>query len=274
MSGALGRDEFIAYVKAYNEPFPGKNKSGVEEIAEVLNELGNSKRTVRRVDQSTRIFSPEDIAMSHCRNFELWSLSPAQFEVDNFLMWAAGQFPDAASVETRRVAVRRLNNDLSVALHLTVGGVVVLLGADLEEEGNPETGWSAALTASGRPRSKANLFKIPHHGSVTAHHEKVWDGMLEPSPLSIIAPWTIGSAMLPTADDVVRIQNHTPHLYVSAAIAGSRPKPRSATVEKMIKAAARSLVSARRSPGMIRVRSPINSPAVFKVELFGSAASL
>jgi len=44
-----------------------------------------------------------------------------------------------------------------------VGDVCILLGSDLEEDKN--NGWSSILNSDVRPKKKASLFKIPHHGS-------------------------------------------------------------------------------------------------------------
>ena len=64
------------------------------------------------------------------------------------LGWIAKQMPEVG--ETRRVAVKRIRNDLSIVLHISVGSDTILLGGDLEEEGNPLTGWSATFRPAPR----------------------------------------------------------------------------------------------------------------------------
>jgi hypothetical protein len=53
----------------------------------------------------------------------------------------------------------------------SIGDIALLLGADLEETGEEDTGWSVIVASTERPHGKASIFKIPHHGSETAHHD-------------------------------------------------------------------------------------------------------
>src|SRR5436305_1417682 len=65
-------------------------------------------------------------------------------------------------------------NHAAVVLWVNIGGVFILLGSDPEETGHQGTGWSVILGSSMYPQGKASVFKIPHHGSQTAHHAPVW----------------------------------------------------------------------------------------------------
>jgi hypothetical protein len=83
----------------------------------------------------------------------------------------------------------------------TVGKQTLLLGADLEEDGDSDLGWSAIVSMNERPQGKAQIFKIPHHGSKNGHYRPVWDLMLVKNPISILTPWSKGSG-LPAPTDI------------------------------------------------------------------------
>jgi Metallo-beta-lactamase superfamily len=90
---------------------------------------------------------------------EAWALSPSQTE--NFLAkQKIGQLLDD-SIGSETTLPDRNPNHASVVLALIIGEVDILLGADLEEAGDPNLGWSAVVSSSTRPQKfKAGLFKI------------------------------------------------------------------------------------------------------------------
>src|SRR5256885_1503155 len=93
-----------------------------------------------------------------------------------------------------------------VALHLPaaagasaliVGDCHILLGADLEEPGDARLGWSAVVSNPGRPDLHSSVFKIPHHGSITAHHDDTWQQLITRSPYAAVTPYRLGNNVLP-----------------------------------------------------------------------------
>jgi hypothetical protein len=50
-----------------------------------------------------------------------------------------------------------------------VGPFAALLGADLEETGNPQTGWTPIVQSTARPGAMSQMFKVPHRGSENGH---------------------------------------------------------------------------------------------------------
>lgn len=62
-------------------------------------------------------------------------------------------------------------NHNAVVLWVQVGSAVVLLGADLQETGHLQVGWTAIVTSFSR--APAGAFKVPHHGSRNGHHPRV-----------------------------------------------------------------------------------------------------
>lgn len=109
----------------------------------------------------------------------------------------------------RRIpALRR--NDLSVVLRVETEHFSLLLGADLEKRG-----WAAILENMAGQSDKASVFKVPHHGSKSAHHPEVWRRLLEPNPVAVLAPWQRAGRVIPSARDVELILSHTEEAYIT-----------------------------------------------------------
>ncbi|HEY3815488.1 MAG TPA: hypothetical protein VGL66_19890 [Caulobacteraceae bacterium] len=217
-----------------------------------------------------RIYSSADIPLAHGARLELWTLSPSDKEYDNFLVWLATQIP---GLVTRRVAVNRSRNDLSAVVFISVGDDAMLFGGDLEEEGNANTGWSAIIGGSGRPRQKCSLFKIAHHGSPTGDHPEIWTELLMPAPTAALAPWKRGKGSLPSQIDVQRILGFTSDAYSTTSLAGRKPRARGRTVERTIKEASKSFSALPQHPGAVRFRKAVGKGA-WQVSLFGDAVPL
>jgi hypothetical protein len=79
----------------------------------------------------------------------------------------------------------------------------ILLGSDLEEEGSGQTDWSIIVNSHLPQIGKASVFKVPHHGSKTAHHPHVWSDMPNRDPIVALTPFQRGRVQLPTKDDML-----------------------------------------------------------------------
>ncbi|SEH12660.1 hypothetical protein SAMN05428974_0531 [Sphingopyxis sp. YR583] len=273
MSKAFIDKDFAAYVATHDAPLTQCVRAGVREIRRLLTVLKTTERTsILTATADRRIYDPSSLPMSHGEPVEIWTLAPCDYETDNFLLWAAAQMPSEG--ETRRVATRRLRNDLSVAVHLSIGDDAILLGGDLEEEQDPLTGWSAVLASTGRPQARAGLFKVPHHGSHTGEHPGVWSDMLAPEPVALVAPFRNGNVSLPAASDVTRISAYTPHAYASANLKALAPPPLDRMVQKTVELVAKRFTTIKPAMGLVRARKKAGSGAPWTVETFGEAAPL
>ena len=144
------------------------------------------------------------------------ALSPSDEAVRRSLVALARAFSSAQDVGGRAISADP--NELSVALWVQVADKAVLLGADLPR-GPAGCGWIAVLAAFSafNPGIKASAFKVPHHGSVTAHHEDVWDEMLEPGSVALMSPFRGGRKPLPGPEDRQRILALTPEAFITAS---------------------------------------------------------
>jgi hypothetical protein len=170
-----------------------------------------------------------------------------------------------------RIAAPSLSaNDLSLALWVRVGDARAVLGADLEETGNAGEGWQAVVASTVRPAGRASIFKIPHHGSPTGHHDPVWTEMLGPEPLATITPYARGVRRLPARADELRICQRTPHVYLTSVALRRPPASRAASVERIVRSIAKERTVVSSNMGHVRLRVKSDGSSV--VDLFDAAS--
>lgn len=94
----------------------------------------------------------------------------------------------------------------AVVLWVEVGDSAMLLGSDLQETRGQVGGWTTVIESESRPRGRrAEIFKVPHHGSMAGHQQRVWEEMLVPAPQAVVCPWSLGRWSLPTEADLARL---------------------------------------------------------------------
>ncbi len=166
-------------------------------------------------------------------------------------------------------------NHAAVVLNITVGSQTVILGSDLEETVNQATGWSVIVDSVARPTAKAQVFKVPHHGSANGHQPRVWNEMLHQDPFAVLTPFVNGSINLPTRQDVHRICQMTPNAFSTTRLTVDRQKKRHGALERTIKEVVRKIRTIPNVPGHIRLRKTLsNSDPAWQVELFDGAVPL
>ncbi|MBN2717438.1 MAG: hypothetical protein JXX14_16420 [Deltaproteobacteria bacterium] len=161
-------------------------------------------------------------------------------------------------------------NYTSVVLWISINNTCLLLGADMEE--SPEfPGWSL-ISADMRSRySKAEVYKVAHHGSATGEHPQIWSDMLVQNPCCVIAPWQRGGRKLPTPNDLKRIRSKSDNVHLS-----HDRNPPGSVKKNRIKHRDRSMLKIKAKPlfqafSMVRCRKKISFPASWNVEHFGNA---
>ena len=169
-------------------------------------------------------------------------------------------------------------NDTAVVLWVRIGCTAILLGADLEKTANPHTGWTCVVNEheGRRPGERAEVFKVPHHGSSNAHDDRVWDGMLMAPPFALLTPFVRGRVRLPSADDCARINSATPHAYISAPPTVRSAVRRSGVVEKTMAEVTKERHELDGGCGQIRLRkaNALQRSQIWSVDLFAGASSL
>jgi len=276
-SSAYTANEFLASVLPYELRNTVAGGSGVEELAEILHILdkrcaagsvplkASPNRLIKRV-------LPEQ--SGHGKDCFVWTLSPSDKQVEKFFAEIGAMMPQVQSTKHR--ATSQDKNHVAVVTWIEIGEVKILLGADLEETSDADTGWSVIVSSRERPAGKATIFKVPHHGSVNAHSDDVWDNILVNEPFAIITPFNRGAKKLPSKEDVKRIAARTPNSYLTASTLTKRTRrERPYSVVKTIRDRVGRIREAERATGCVRLRNGGNTaPQEWNVELFNGAYQL
>ena len=258
-AAALRTHEFLAAVGALESKPSSVAGSGVQELYEVFSLLTNRSSRPVFAMSSRRIFN-----YGGC---QIWSLSPFDKEFAGFLQEVGNLVPNP--LEAMRRIPPLTPNKLAIVLWVKVGETVLLLGSDLERPG-----WLDILEDGERPRPKASVFKIPHHGSENAHEDRVWNEMLHSEPIAALAPWRRGGRELPKNRDTERINSFTPMAYATTTRLTRAPRERARSVERTIRETGVKIRRIGHSPGVVRLRKKLDSPTAWDIDLFGSACHL
>ena len=195
------------------------------------------------------------------------ALSPCDVAVKRSQQAIASLLPQLDA--QKRAVPSPLHNHASVALAVRVGEVGVLLGADLEETGDENSGWTAVLANCELPEP-LSVFKVPHHGSENGDQPRVWNEALIESPWALVAPFVWGRHELPRESDRQRIRSYTENAYLSAS-SERKHRKRARAVEKTLEQLGSVPVNADPPMGQVRLRTPVDEPDGWGVELFGPA---
>jgi hypothetical protein len=233
ISQALTEKEFVKFAGAISANKLDKHGSGVDEIIGVAERLTEPGRGPHRGSQDKRILTIPATDLSHAQHCELWTLSPSDFQTTMSETRFAKRLPELG--KTMRRAVPSEPNNHSVALWLVVGEVNVILGADLETTADPRAGWDSVVASVNRPQGKAGFFKVPHHGSITGHHDGVWSDVLLENAVAVATPWNRGRDGLPLEKDVERLVGLTENFFLTAVPSGLVRSKHDHEVEKMMR---------------------------------------
>jgi hypothetical protein len=272
-SAALLRDEFKKL--ASRARIAGGFSRGVEELGAVFDVLKarQGQDRGRGLGRGLRFASEDKLLFrgSAASAAEVHALSPSSYSIGIAVQSIAALLPKRlAPIED----VLPTPNEAAVALWVTAGCVRVLLGSDLEESRSDQGGWRAIVASPTRPRGRASIIKVPHHGSENADNPDVWSQMLQETPHALLTPFTSGQKPLPSPSDVRRLTARTPHVYCTAPPSERKPRRRSNTVDKMAKLA-RDRREHATPAGHVRLRMPIDdSREEPRMELFSAALRL
>lgn len=277
-SQALCSSEFVQFVYAYSTRSLMAS-SGADEFYRIFKEL-----QVRSTGKRAESIGPDIWAIADRRllylpknnrafNVEVFALSPSDTAITLSLA-EIGQLLPLPGTPKRR-AVAQAPNHVSIALWIVIGNLNVLLGSDLENHRDDRLGWRAVVLSSNRPRGRAFVVKVPHHGSSNAYYHKMWSEMTTSGPIALLTPFASGKKPLPSQDGIEKIRAHTSQIYCTGRPEGWRPPRRDSTVDKTVREIARTRRVVHGPMGQVRVRVSaqrgLDAPAI---ELFGEAQGL
>jgi Metallo-beta-lactamase superfamily len=267
-ASALTKKEFATFAARYEARNPLQGGTGVTELWTILRILQGRDEPVRVAGPDRRLMTFPAGTLRHGMECNVWTLSPSDLEYQLFLERIAQLVPNFR--ETKRRAVSEGPNRVAAVSWIEWDKVAVLLGSDLEEDGNPDAGWSAILASTGKPVGKASLFKVAHHGSQNADHVGVWEHMLSAEPIAILTPWNRGRG-LPQRADVTRILGRTETAFVTAPFVSGSKKVLGNAVRRTLDEASILIRAREGAMGAVRARYSANG---WVIELFHHATHL
>ncbi len=218
------------------------------EIVNFLSETGDKKRFVLVKTRHT-FFD------YHCAiPARLVALSPSDVAVTQAISKLVQLKPNIGDSRIRNVVPEDENLN-AVAIHFSFGCFSAVLGSDLEETGNLQTGWSAVFEdniISELSLHASSLFKVSHHGSQTGHHEKIWQDLLIKKPLSMTTPFTRSG--LPTPDNIKRLQELSSDFLITRDPQVKSLIKRDNMVERELRAIVKERKSINDKMGHIQIR--------------------
>jgi beta-lactamase superfamily II metal-dependent hydrolase len=200
------------------------------------------------------IFAGEGTVVWKNQQVEVHALSPSHYSRMQVALGYKDLLPQYLQPKKALIPTAANINHIALVLLIKIGDFSVLLGSDLEDSPNPNTGWSAIVSSTTRPQLISSVFKIPHHGSENGHSDLVWQNMLQENPLSLCTPYN-RKIILPRKSDVARICEKTTNAHITATIKEKElSSTKDSAVEKTIKESGIKFRPAQRKTGHVRCR--------------------
>ena len=114
LSQAFGQKDFLAYARAFDLPSLQRARAGAREIYRTVKDCRAGGRALTYAAPCRRVIHKSSSDTAHRQCVDLWTLSPSDFEYENFLAWVAQTLPSIP--QTRRLSVSRKRNDLSTVV--------------------------------------------------------------------------------------------------------------------------------------------------------------
>jgi hypothetical protein len=251
-ASAFLEDEFQNYIEVMSI---GPQDRGAKDIQKAFNALSDSGRVATPAFAGLTLLRRVSSVDTQTVRAELRVLSPSEREYHLFLQEIASSMPPIR--EALRVAVARTPNLASVVLALQWEDCDVLLGADMERREEIDRGWNAVIsTAQSLALRKSGLVKIPHHGSVNAHQDGMWNALLIKMPIATIVPFGkgVGASRPPTERDVVRVRSKASELLITAPHNRTTQTDRDAGITRSFRESGIRTSSVSKTIGLVRFR--------------------
>lgn len=196
----------------------------------------------------------QSLFKDHVTGLEIEALSPSPHSVIASNIEVQNLYDRFKTSNPRLHILKQNPNNNSIALLVKVNDISVLLGGDLEEpKSNPDQlyGWSAILKSTILTKNKSILFKVPHHGSPSAHHDDVWKYLVTKDPYSILT--TYDSSSLPSNDDIERINQRSKVVCLTTPPKLTTSKIRDKKLQRQIEQFCKGLTQRFRKTGHIKI---------------------
>ena len=203
------KEQFVALVEMDKRLYPEVRKRALAEYSRIF-DIVQERAAARGGMMPMKFAGQERVLLDDGNGIRVTALSPSDQAHARSLQALADAF---AAAQASRKGASIDPNELAIALWIEAGDKAVLLGADLLK-GPAGCGWGAILDFF-RPPAQASVYKVAHHGSANAHHDGIWEQLLVPDPVALLAPYRRGKPV-PSPEDRNRICGLTNNAYITA----------------------------------------------------------
>jgi len=279
-SVALQSSELLEIYEAFRGHPSSSNNTGLEEIHGLITVLRTRspalrykhRKPPRWAKSHTTLFPPPYIDGLDCA---VTALSPSDASIIKAQEELASLRKENFEGPKKNIISRNPNHN-AIVLWARVGKHSILLGSDLEETKDPGTGWSVVLDEADPELSKADVYKVAHHGSANGEHPDIWSKLVSPNPKALLTPFINGGVRLPTENDIQRIKERATHIHMTSR-SSLKHRKFSRGSKELIHRATRRFHSIDRTIGHVLLRCQISSdpnPANWSVSMNKHAVTL
>jgi len=233
-SGALSSNEAFKIATLYKKSIFNEHDQDVREFSDIVDFLYQTNAP-KRLEPVRSRHTFRDIRQQNQVASRLIALSPSNMAVTQSIADLAQQQPKEKSQRTRAIATQSANLN-AVAVHFTFGQLSVVLGSDLENSNNLNTGWNAVFNdnmIAELSLTKAHIFKVSHHGSQSGHHDAIWSDLLLDKPLAMTT--TFSPSQLPREQDIERLKKQSKALLLTCDPTKNKKIKRDKMVERELR---------------------------------------
>lgn len=277
VSGALDVGEFLTLLYGQAD-LGGLSQRAVTEFLEIIEELKRRKEanagaiplefaTESKLIERDKIFIDRKFA-----HREIITLSPSSAAIMRGQKGIASLIPGYGQPRTDVTRLKN-NNHTSVVMWIKVAETGLLLGSDLEEIRRSDDGWENVVNLRTRPDG-AKFFKIPHHGSETGHHERVWQEMIDRSHISVVTSFNHGKVRLPYIEDIRRIAGYSDNSYLAGALVLDSKAKFDRETDKTLRKLNKAILRMTTKTGRLTLSKEIHSAGAWDIECSGHTKTL
>ena len=220
LSQAFSQNEFLKLMSFYGLETTIKSTTGIQELYNIITFLKSVNKKPKFASADRILWERKNTINSY--SCEIRALSPSDAAILLSNLDIAKLIPQLKTEKRRLPSLTP--NHASVVLWIRINDNIILLGSDMENTKEKDTGWNAILSSNACPSAKAKVFKIPYHGSSNADNPEVWKRMLDSEPFAVLAPYKNGSITLPKKCDIQRICERTTNSYITALLKDKKVK--------------------------------------------------
>ncbi len=254
-SSALFSKEALTLTSLYKANRFTDCDKNTEEFSSIVNFL-HGTNDPRRLEFIKARHTVKDIRQENHVPVRLIALSPSNMAVTQSIVNLVKLQPKEKSQRTRAV-VPQSENLNAVAIHFTFGQLSVILGSDLENHDNENTGWKAVFNdgmIADLSLSKAHVFKVSHHGGQSGNHDRIWCDLLHDKPLAITT--TFSRSHLPCDDDIERLKKQSKALLITRDPTKNKKIKHDKMVERELRSIAKERITVNtKNMGHIQIRA-------------------